>query len=187
DLATYEAFVKEARAASSGGVDAIRPLESQYLLQQRRHLFADLTFAQLRRCQLDIETGSADGGFSDASKPDDRVLAIGLRFGERVRLLVLAEETDAAEKALLAELNDVLAAEDPDTIEGHNLYKFDLDYLRQRCKRHKVPCAWGRFGQKASFRNSRMKIAERWIDFPRCDLPGRTVIDTYLLVQVYDI
>src|SRR5690606_4308208 len=110
-----------------------------------------------------------------------------LRFGERVRLLVLAEETDAAEKALLAELNDVLAAEDPDTIEGHNLYKFDLDYLRQRCKRHKVPCAWGRFGQKASFRNSRMKIAERWIDFPRCDLPGRTVIDTYLLVQVYDI
>ncbi len=187
DLATYEAFVKEARAASSGGVDAIRPLESQYLLQQRRHLFADLTFAQLRRCQLDIETGSADGGFSDASKPDDRVLAIGLRFGERVRLLVLAEETDAAEKALLAELNDVLAAEDPDTIEGHNLFKFDLDYLRQRCKRHRVPCAWGRFGQKASFRNSRMKIAERWIDFPRCDLPGRTVIDTYLLVQVYDI
>lgn len=187
DLATYEAFVKEARAASSGGVDAIRPLESQYLLQQRRHLFADLTFAQLRRCQLDIETGSADGGFSDASKPGDRVLAIGLRFGERVRLLVLAEETDAAEKALLAELNDVLTAEDPDTIEGHNLFKFDLDYLRQRCKRHKVPCAWGRFGQKASFRNSRMKIAERWIDFPRCDLPGRTVIDTYLLVQVYDI
>jgi uncharacterized protein YceK len=34
---------------------------------------------------------------------------------------------------------------------------------------------------------SRLKVAERWIDFPRCDLPGRAVVDTYLLVQLYDI
>jgi DNA polymerase elongation subunit (family B) len=32
-----------------------------------------------------------------------------------------------------------------------------------------------------------MKVAERWIDFTRCDIPGRAVIDTYLLVQLYDI
>src|SRR5690606_39043185 len=91
------------------------------------------------------------------------------------------------EKALLESLNVVLAEEDPDTIEGHNLFKFDLDFLRRRAKRHKVPCAWGRFGQRASFRSSRLKVAERWIDFPRCDLPGRTVVDTFLLVQLYDI
>ena len=72
-------------------------------------------------------------------------------------------------------------------IEGHNIFKFDLDYLRQRCRRHKVPCAWGRYGQRAIWRNSRLKVAERWIDFPRCDLPGRAVVDTYLLVQLFDI
>ncbi len=88
---------------------------------------------------------------------------------------------------LLEQLNATLAELDPDTIEGHNIFKFDLDYLRLRAKRHKVPCAWGRFGQKAKFRNSRLKVAERWVDFPRCDLPGRTVIDTYLLVQTHDI
>ena len=108
-------------------------------------------------------------------------------FMGKNRLLVLAELTDAAEKALLLEFNAVLAAEDPDVIEGHNLFKFDLDYLRQRCKRHKVPCAWGRFGRNATFRNSRLKLAERWLDFPRCDLAGRTVVDTYLLVQQHDI
>ena len=58
---------------------------------------------------------------------------------------------------------------DPDIVEGHNIFKFDLDYLRQRSRRHRVPCAWGRFGMKAEFRNSRMKVAERWIDFSRCD------------------
>jgi DNA polymerase, archaea type len=184
-LEIFEGFAKVAK--ETGSVDAVRPLESQFLLQNRERLFRDLSFTQLRWCQLDIETASSDGEFSDATKTDDRVLAIGLRFGERNRLLVLEEVSAAGEKRLLEELNAVLAEEDPDVIEGHNIFKFDFDYLRQRAKKLKVPCAWGRFGQKATFRNSRLKVAERWIDFPRCDLPGRTVVDTYLLVQQYDI
>lgn len=168
-------------------VDAVKPVESQYLLQTRSRLFADLSYRALRRCQLDIETGSTDGAFSDATKPADRVLAVGLRCGEREHLLTLEAPTDEAERALLVRFGEVLRAEDPDTIEGHNLFKFDLDYLRVRCRRHKVACTWGRFGQGATFRNSRLKVAERWIDFPRCDLPGRAVIDTFLLVQLYDI
>lgn len=183
--ATFDAFLRIAR--DGGGVDVLRPSEAQFLLQQRERLYADMIFAQLRRCQLDIETASEDGGFPDAKRPGDRVLAIGLRCAGQNRLLVLPEETDAAEKQLLLDLNAALAEFDPDTIEGHNIFKFDLDFLRQRCRRHKVPCAWGRFGQNATFRNSRMKVAERWVDFPRCDLPGRAVIDTYLLVQIYDI
>ncbi|HSY54444.1 MAG TPA: DNA polymerase domain-containing protein [Opitutaceae bacterium] len=180
--AAYDALLNLAT-----GADAIRPIESQFLLQTRVRLFSDISFSQLRRCQLDIETASADGHFSNAAQPDDRVLAIGLRFGARDRTLVLPELTDTAEKKLLEDLNAVLAEEDPDVIEGHNIFKFDLDYLRQRCRRHKVPCAWGRFGQPASFRNSRLKVAERQIDFPRCDLPGRSVADTYLLVLLHDI
>ena len=184
-LENYQAFLELSRGQVP--VDSVRPLESQFLLQRRERLFRDLTFAQLRRCQLDIETASTDGDFSDPTKPDDRVLAIGLRFGARDRTIVLAEPTEAAERALLEQLNAILAEEDPDTIEGHNIFKFDLDYLRQRAKRLKVPCLWGRFGQRASVRNSRFKVAERWIDFPRYDLPGRSVVDTCLLVQQYDV
>jgi hypothetical protein len=181
----FEAWHEQAKAL--GGIDVIRPLESQYLLQSRRRLFAELPFGRLRRCQLDIETGSTDGSFSDATKAGDRVLAIGLRCGGENRFIVLADDTPAAERALLEQLNAALAELDPDTIEGHNIFKFDLDFLRLRAKRHKVPCAWGRFGQLAKFRNSRLKVAERMVDFPRCDLPGRTVVDTYLLVQLHDI
>ena len=185
-LGIFETFTKAAKQTSIA-VDAIRPFESQFLLQQRQRLYRDLSFGQLRRCQLDIETASPDGGFPDAARPGDRVLAIGLRCGGKNRLLVLEEMTDPAEKKLLGELNVALAEIDPDVLEGHNIFKFDLDYLRQRCRLHRVPCAWGRFGQRAAFRNSRLKVAERWIDFPRCDLPGRAVVDTYLLVQLYDI
>jgi DNA polymerase elongation subunit (family B) len=184
-LEAFEAFVATAR--DSVAVDSIRPLESQFLLQGRARLFADMSFSKLRRCQVDIETGSADGSFSDASKAGDRVLAIGMRFGGADKLLLLEEMTDEAEKRLLQSFNAALAAADPDVIEGHNIFKFDLDYLRARCRMFRVPCAWGRFGQKATFRNSRLKVAERWIDFPRCDLPGRAVVDTYLLALLNDI
>ena len=44
---------------------------------------------------------SFQSGFPDAARPDDRVLAIGLRSGEKNSLLVLEEATDAAEKKLL--------------------------------------------------------------------------------------
>lgn len=185
-LADFEVFFKAVREGAA--IDVLKPYESQWLLQQRARLYAEMKFADLRRCQLDIETGAAEAGaFSDAKNPGDRILAIGLQCGARRELLTLGEETEAGEKRLLLAFNDLLRELDPDVVEGHNIFKFDLDYLRTRSKRHKVPCAWGRFGLTAEFRNSRMKVAERWIDFSRCDMPGRAVIDTYLLVQLYDI
>ncbi|MDQ5979632.1 MAG: polymerase, archaea type [Verrucomicrobiota bacterium] len=186
---SLELFTAALKAAPDGTQrDVLKPYESQWLVQRRARLYEGLPFSQLRRCQLDIETAAAEaGGFSDARNPGDRILAIGLQCGDQRELLTLGEETDAGEKRLLLAFNDLLRSLDPDVVEGHNIHKFDLDYLRQRSKRHKVPCAWGRFGLNAEFRNSRMKVAERWIDFPRCDLPGRAVIDTYLLVQQYDV
>jgi DNA polymerase, archaea type len=184
-LPAHEALLKK---VGSAGYDVLRPVECEFLLQKRRRLYDGLRFHQLRRCQLDIETAAVgEDHFSDPTQPGDRVLAIGLRFGERSELLELAADTDEAERDLLHRFNAALVAEDPDTIEGHNLFKFDLDYLRVRGKRLKVACAWGRFEQKAAFRNSRLKLAERWLDFPRCDVPGRAVIDTFFLAQLHDI
>jgi DNA polymerase I len=184
----FDVFNEFARSArESVEVDLIRPWESQYLLQQRKRLYQDMTFSRLRRCQLDIEVASPEGGFPDASRSEDRVLAIGLRQGGRNRLLLLEDMSDAAEKRLLQQWAEALHELNPDVLEGHNIFKFDLDYLRQRCRKHKLPCAWGRYGGKAVFRSSKLKVAERWIDFMRCDLPGRAVVDTYLLVQLYDI
>ncbi len=177
-----------ASARKDGSVDVLRSPESQHLLRQRQRLFEGMNFSDLRRCQVDIETGcSVENGFSDARRAGDRVLAIGVRFNGETRFLELDEDSDAAEKKLLESFAEFLRESDPDTLEGHNLFKFDLDYLRLRCKRYKLPCAWGRFGREATFRASRLKAAERWIDFPRCDIPGRTVVDTYLMILLYDV
>jgi len=74
-LDAFDALVKGSRGRFA--CDVVKPLESQHLLRTRSRLFAEVAFGQLRRCQLDIETASSDGEFSDADKPQDRVLAIG--------------------------------------------------------------------------------------------------------------
>ena len=182
----YDTWLKDNRKAYN--LEAIKSLEGQHLLKNQLRLFADLNFSDLKRCQCDIETAcSVDNGFSSAWRDGDRVLAIGLLFGDHYELLTLSEDSDEAEAELLEQFNEALATHDPDTIEGHNIFKFDLEYLRIRCQKLNVACQWGRFGQKASSHKSRIRIAERMIDFPRCDIPGRTVFDTYLMIQIYDL
>lgn len=185
NLRSFRKFVGDHQAT---GVEYVRSLESQYLIGTGQTQFEGLRWSDLRRCQCDIETAcSVEGGFSQARRAGDRVLAIGLRLGERTRMLVLESDSDEAERRLLVGFGEALRREDPDTIEGHNIFRFDLEYLRIRGLRLGVPCDWGRFGQSARFRSGRLKVAERWIEFPRCDIPGRLVFDTYLMVLLYDL
>lgn len=170
----FESLVRRAR--NSGAIDVVRPLECQFLLQRKWRLFRDLPFHELRRCQLHVVAGE-----------DGRIGAIELACLSQRHDLRLELRNDEAERALLYRFDAILAEWDPDVIEGHGLFTGPLDHLRERARRLKAPCLWGRFGQRASFRNSRLKAAERWIDFTRCDAPGRAIIDTHLLVQIYDV
>jgi DNA polymerase elongation subunit (family B) len=185
DWRSFRAFVGEGREA---GVEYVRSMESQYLIGAGETLFEGMRWGDLRRCQCDIETAcSVAGGFSQARRARDRVLAIGLRLGDRTQILELEEDSDEAERRLLVAFGEALRREDPDTIEGHNIFRFDLEFLRVRGRRLGVACDWGRFGEAARFRSGRLKVAERWIEFPRCDIPGRLVFDTYLMVLLYDL
>lgn len=186
DVGAHERFLNTHRKL--GEIDSIDSFENQYLLEHNERLFRGMHFDDLRRCQCDIETGcSIPGSFSNAHRPEDRILAIGLKTADKSQYLILEEFSHDGEKELLERFNKAMQELDPDVIEGHNIFKFDLDYLRVRCQRLGVLCAWGRFGQMASFRNSRFKIAERWIDFPKYEIPGRAIFDTYLMIQLYDV
>lgn len=185
NITEYNAFLDAKLPRES--FEVISALEHQFLLQNQSRLFSNLRFSELKRLQLDIETAFSPNNFSNALNKNDRILAIGLRLGDEIHTLTLENDSPEAEKKMLTQLNTVLQDLDPDVIEGHNCFKFDLDYLRLRYKLHKLPLAWGRFNQLATFRKSRLRIAERWVDFPRCDIPGRTVFDTYLMIQIYDL
>ena len=55
-----------------------------------------------------------------------------------------------SEAELLAECSRLIRERDPDTIEGHNIFRFDLEYIEARARRHKVALAWGRGGARSA-------------------------------------
>ncbi|MGH7880174.1 MAG: 3'-5' exonuclease, partial [Candidatus Binataceae bacterium] len=161
------------------------PVE-QHLMLSGATSFMGMQFDDLHRMQLDIETYiSAGFEFPSAAREGDRVIAIALTDSRGFARVLSAREMD--ERAMLLELVRLVRERDPDVIEGHNLFRFDLEYLEARARRHKVALALGRDGSVIRARASRMQIAERVIAYRRFDVHGRNLVDTWFLAQHYDI
>ncbi|MCK5844748.1 MAG: hypothetical protein KAG97_08585, partial [Victivallales bacterium] len=119
------------------------------------------------------------------------------------RCLMLGDSM--SEKELLEEFVRTVSERDPDVIEGHNIFKFDLAFIEERAKRHKVKLLLGRSPEPTvpaqsapppafpanvrllKQRSSRLNIAERTINYPKYELFGRHIVDTFHLVQHYDV
>ena len=161
------------------------PVE-QHLMLTGTTFFIGIDFGDLRRLQLDIETYISPGfEFPSAARAGDRVIAISIADSTGYERLLNGTEMD--ERAMLEELVRIVQERDPDVVEGHNLFRFDLEYLETRARRHRVRLKLGRGGGEMRARASRMQIAERSIAFRRYDIPGRSIIDTWILAQHYDI
>lgn len=161
-------------------------LTQQMLTMLPLRLFRDMGFSELRRLQLDIETRSGTPGvFPDANKESDEVILISLRDSSGWEVCLSAKGQGEAE--LLRQMIALVQERDPDVIEGHNIFNFDLPYLEKRCKRHHIKLTLGRGNRVISSRNSRFSAGERIIPYQRYSIYGRHVIDTYQLVMLHDV
>ncbi len=165
----------------------IPSLENQFLLYHKRRMFEGARYCDLKILSLDIETNSADGAFSNPARREDRILAFGLRQDGQNHILELADFSDDSERQLILKFRDLVLKLDPDIIVGHNIFQFDLAYISKRAAMLEVKLDIGRFGAQPAFRKTRIKIAERTFEYQRCDIPGRTIADTLILAQLYDI
>ncbi|MEN3371288.1 MAG: hypothetical protein V7609_3431 [Verrucomicrobiota bacterium] len=161
-----------------------------YLTHTGRTLFKGLAFAELRRLQLEVL--SFVGGeteIPDASQPADHVMSIALSDNSGWEELIVVDPAKAeeSERAALKRLTAIIRERDPDVIEGHNLFRFDLPYLVTRARKAKVKLDWGRSGGFLRSRPSRLQIAEKTIDYPKFTVEGRHFVDTFLLAQFYDV
>jgi DNA polymerase elongation subunit (family B) len=161
-----------------------------YLTHTGRTLFKGLAFEELRRLQ--IEVLSFVGGemeIPDASEPADHIMSIALSDNSGWEELILVDpaKVEESERAALKRLTALIKERDPDVIEGHNLFRFDLPYLVARARKAKVKLDWGRSGGFLRSRPSRLQIAEKTIDYPKFTVDGRHFVDTFLLAQFYDV
>jgi DNA polymerase I len=160
-----------------------------YLTATGRTLFKELPFEELKRVQLEVLSfidpvaGVADAG------PSDHIMSIALcdNTGWEELLIVDPKKVEESERDALKKLTAIIKERDPDVIEGHNLFRFDLPYLVTRAKKAKTKLDWGRSGGFLRSRPSRLQIAEKTIDYPKFTVDGRHFVDTFLLAQFYDV
>jgi len=158
----------------------------QHLMLSGRTLFKGMRFEDLRRLQVDIECLTSMGyEFCNADRAEDRIIAIGLADQSGWEETLWGSEL--SEKELLERFVTLVRERDPDVIEGHNIFNFDLPYLAARARLHGIPLALGRDGSEPRRRASRFTVGERIIAYERFDIHGRHVVDTLFLAHAYDV
>lgn len=170
--AEYSAAVAELRTSKRPYLswrDALR----QALIRCRVRLFSGMSFSELRRMALALET-DADGILTALEATD----------GTESRRW-LAPSPDA-EKRMLEEFFAFIAERDPDTLEGFGLYSSLLPALEKACRRRKVPFAPGRNMAAAKRSSGSFTLPEGVV---RCDVyrtAGRHLVDLGILTRLYD-
>src|SRR5437867_391597 len=152
-----------------------------YLTATGRTLFKGLPFEELKRMQVEVLS------FSDDANAHLMSIALSDNSGWEDVLIVDPKNVEESETGALKKLTNLIKERDPDVIEGHNLFRFDLPYLVARARKAKVKLDWGRSGGFLRSRPSRLQIAEKTIDYPKFTIDGRHFVDTFLLAQFYDV
>jgi len=158
----------------------------QFLLRTGKTSFRGMTFDDLHRMALDIEVTTGPGfEFPNAARESDRIIAIAL--ADSTGFITVLSGAEMPEADLLAECSRLIRERDPDVIEGHNVFRFDLEYMEARARRLRVPLGWGRDGSTLRGHPARMQVADRSISYRRYAVAGRHIVDTWILAQLYDV
>lgn len=177
--------LKSQRSVQGMSYRLISDYTQQAMMTQKIRLFRDMPFNELRRMQFDIETLTTGGfEFPNANRSEDKIIIITMSDNTGWEKIISLDNMD--EKELLEEFVKIVTERDPDVLEGHNIFRFDLPYIETRAKLNKVKLALGREGRLFTKRNSRFNAAERTINYTRYDLYGRHLVDTYHLCIFYD-
>lgn len=151
----------------------------QFMVRSGVTLFKGLEFDGIRRLQFDLETTSLR-----PNDPGSRILMIAA-CDNRGREWVIADED---EKRILERFVEVIREADPDVLEGHNLFNFDVPYLAARAAALGVPLALGRDGSALSQgRERNLPIGGITRPFRPAHVWGRHLLDTLFGVQRFDI
>ncbi len=144
--------------------------------------FKGLRFSQLRRLQFDIETLDVNPERDDAA-----IVIIALRDNAGFEQ-VLSLDDFPGEGALIEAFVQSVRERDPDILEGHNVFNFDLWYLASRARRHGVELTLGRDGRTPMWLDDsirRTTLSGMLVKYYRIE--GRQVVDTFISAVRWDV
>ena len=150
------------------------PATEQYLIQAGRTYFKDMRWNDLHRLQFDLETYSLD-------PKNAGIFLIAITDNRGFECII--DDTQMSEAEMIRELVKVINDRDPDIIENHNIFEFDLPFLEHRSKIHKIRLTVGRDASTIWTQPGTLKVSESSEKFTRYVMRGREIIDTLHAVK----
>ncbi len=149
------------------------PIE-QFLTLTGRTYFKGLTFDDLHRLQFDLET-------TGLNEDRDRIFMVSMRDSSGWQASL--DTGSLSEARLLERFVELIRDRDPDVLENHNIFAFDLPFLVKRAARLGVRLALGRDGSEPWLETDIFDTGERPEPFLRWRIAGREVVDTQHAVR----
>src|SRR3984893_5099815 len=153
-----------------------------HLVSSGDTFYRGLQFGQLRRMQFDLEPLAV---YPARQGAEICLIAVRDNAGfERV----LALDDFPNEAAMIAEFANIVRTLDPDVVEGHNVFNFDLWYLAERAKRSNVPLVLGRDGRTPLWQDKTIRRSvANGMACKYYRIEGRQIVDTFLGVMRWDV
>lgn len=165
--------IRDQHAVSFGYSSATR----MALLRSGQTLFKGMNFENTVRMQFDIETAGLD-----PNEEDNRILLIVVADNRGLLEILEGDEVE-----ILQEFLAMIRERDPDVIEGHNMFGFDIPFVIERAHRYGISFGIGRDGSEPRRGQGRnFNIGTNVRPYTPFYAHGRHLLDTYLLVQRFD-
>jgi DNA polymerase elongation subunit (family B) len=156
------------------GLVLVRPPIEQFLILTGRTYFRGMGFDDVRRFQFDLETTGLD-------EDRDRIFMVSLRDSSGWHECL--DTGSWTEAQLIERLVELVQSRDPDVLENHNIFAFDLPFLVKRAARLGVRLALGRDGSEPWLEEDIFDTHDKSEPFVRWRVAGREVIDTQHAVR----
>jgi DNA polymerase elongation subunit (family B) len=153
------------------------PIE-QYLTLTGQTYFNGMRFDDLHRLQFDLETTGLD-------EDRDRIFMVSLRDSSGWQDCL--DTRELSEAGVIERFVEAIRARDPDVLENHNIFAFDLPFLVKRAARLGVRLGIGRDGSEPWLETDVFDTGERPEPFLRWRVAGREVIDTQHAVRRFGV
>lgn len=154
----------------------VRPALEQYLTISGRTYYQGMSYHDVRRLQFDLETSGLDANAH-------HIFMVAIRDSDGFATIL--DTTSMSEAELIGEFVRIVRERDPDIIENHNIFEFDIRFLVRRAHALGVPLPLGRDGSTFTESRDSVKVGAINEGFTRFSLVGREIVDTFHATKRY--
>lgn len=184
---TREQFLVMKKKTYGADVYFINDPKESTMVNKGLTYFKGMNIEDVSVLSFDLETTTLD-----PKLPEAKILLISTTYRKQNKITkkLFAYDEYETQGEMIEDFCKHVLYYNPSLLIGHNLYGFDLGYLRTISEKSGTPLTLGRDGSIAQFSEYESKFRKegsQFIHYKKCKIYGREIIDTMFLAIKYDV